>query len=396
MLADYDPRDRAACSALWNQFRELPLLTRNLLTSDELPQAIDALAKEFSLNDSSVMFVSVMVRKMLFKEWDDEACVAKLAAWCQDVDAGNAGKAADIVAAVKNRVLSIVPQEEPAEAESGQHQRVRVALLEALSKFPQLGQQTVTETRVKLKASAEPARGSLLNWIKCYREELGVGYHDSVVRGQFLFRSQNGSRLSDGERERISLLLRSIEDGETLLVDTDRQEIIFPETAAASNPQDGLAGAPSRMPQFDPAHEALSAANTAATAGKKALPFERDAFVIAPHDRTLGEQNIVRRVNPEEFTAPSATGPMRVVKPLPAAAPRVLQAPQAAGTLSFSSKHVLPAEKDLLVRSDAEPEAAAVPPAAPIEPPQAPKRDPSHIPNPFRIDPVSNDRLDKE
>lgn len=394
MLADYDPRDRAACSALWKQFRELPLLTRNLLTSAELPQAIDALAKEFSLNDSSVMFVSVMVRRMLFKEWDDEACVAKLAAWCQDVDAGNAGKAADIVSAVKNHVLSIVPKEEADEVEEGQHQRIRVALLEALSKFPQLGQQTVTETRVKLKASAEPARGSLLNWIKCYREELGVGYHDSVVRGQFLFRSQNGSRLSDGERERISLLLRSIEDGETLLIDADRQEIIFPEEAPVAV-QEGLVGAPNRMPQFDPAHEALSAANTAATAGKKTLPFERDAFVIAPHDRTLGEQNIVRRVDPEEFTAPSATGPMRVVKPVQAAAPRAPQAPQA-GTLSFSSKHVLPAEKDLLVQSDVEPEAAQPTVVAPIEPPRAPKRDPSHIPNPFRIDPVSNDRLDKE
>ena len=395
MLADYDPQDLAAYAALWKQFRELPLLTRHLLISAELPQAIDALAREFSLNDSSIKFVAVMVRKMLFNEWDDETCVAQLTAWCQDVDASNAGKAADIVSAVKNRILSIVPKEEAGEVESSQHQSIRVALLEALSKFPQLGQQTVTETRVKLKASAEPARGSLLNWIKCYREELGVGYHDSVIRGQFLFRSQNGSRLSDGERERISLLLRSIEDGETLLVDTDRQEIVFPETVSAPDAPAGLSGAPSRMPQFDPAHEALSAAHTAATAGKKILPFERDAFVIAPHDRTLGEQNIVRRVNPEEFTAPSATGPMRVVKPLPAAAPQVPQAPQA-GTLSFSSKHVLPAEKDLLVQSDVEPEAALVSPAVPMTPPQAPKRDPSHIPNPFRIDPVSNDRLDKE
>ena len=394
MLADYDPSARDEYTALWKQFRELPLLTRSLLTSTELPQAIDVLAREFSLNDSSIMFVAVMVRKMLFKEWDDETCVAKLAAWCQDVDASNAGKAADIVSAVKNHILSIVPKEEVGEAEGVQHQSIRVALLEALSKFPQLGQQTVTETRVKLKSSAEPARGSLLNWIKCYREELGVGYHDSVIRGQFLFRSQNGSRLSDGERERISLLLRSIEDGETLLVDTDRQEIIFSEMAPASDAPASLPGAPSRMPQFDPTHEALSAAHTAAAAGKKTLPFERDAFVIAPHDRTLGEQNIVRRVNPEEFTAPSATGPMRVVKPLPAAAPQVPQAPQV-GTLSFSSKHVLPDEKDLLVQSDVEPE-VAVSPAAPIAPPQAPKRDPSHIPNPFRIDPVSDDRLDKE
>ncbi len=393
MLADYDPRDRAACAALWQKFRELPVLTRNLLTSAELPQAIDALAQEFSLNESSVMFVAVMVRKMLFREWDDATCVSELAAWCQDVDAANAGKAADIVTAVKNHILTIVPKEEAAEAASAEHQRVRVALLEALSKFPQLGQQTVTETRVKLKASAEPARGSLLNWIKCYREELGVGYHDSVIRGQFLFRSQNGARLSDEERERISLLLRSIEDGEMLDVDTDRQEIMFPEVVSAPKAQIGLSGAPSRMPQFDPVQDALSAAHTAAAAEKKTMPFERDAFVIAPHDRTIGEQNIVRRVNPEEFTAPSATGPMRVVKPIPAAVPQAPQAPQA-GTLSFSSKHVLPAEKDLLVQSDVEPEAAM--PAAPIQPPQAPKRNPSHIPNPFRIDPVSNDRLDKE
>lgn len=356
-----------------NQLRNLPMLTQRLLLSAELPQAIDRLVKQYALDEETILFVSVMIRKILFREWDLKQSAEELMAWCREVDEPNIAHVQDIVAVIEKDILTIVPKEEVSGVGEGNTPaHVRVGLLEALSRFPQLGQQTVTEARVKLKGSTEPVRGSLLNWIKCYREELGVGYHDAMTRGQFLFRSQNGSKLSDAERERIGLLLRSIEDSELLEIDSNRQEIIFPVVATI----------PSKtLPQtaFPPVSRAE----------------RQDEAPRPPQLKTESDHQSAPLHNSELSVSPSALGSMRVAKPAPPAFPR------AAGTLSFSSKHVLPAEKDLLVQSDTERDTPTLPPTSvsaptPIQPPQAPKRDLSYIPNPFRIDPVSNDRLEEE
>lgn len=394
---------------IWEAYDRLDLNKKKVLTSFEVPIAIKSMEDILSLSNEEVGVASLAVRKIFFEEWTIDTCREKIASLLVHFGKTDNQKLTAIVEYIKSDILTIVPKEEVDDEKKSAIKvdaSVRVALLEALSRFPQLGQQTITESRVKLKTSAEPMRGSLLNWIKCYREELGVGYHDSVTRGQFLFRSQNGAKLSDEERERIALILRSIEDSELLVVDADRQEILFP--VAAPRPQHGLVGAPERMPQFDtreavmsapqPLPANITAAAPAAPVPQKEVPFERDNFVIAPHARALNDHNVVRQVNPEEFASLGLTGSMHVATK-PVAAP----VSPSNGTLHFSSKHVLPAEKDLLVQNEAEQLAAPVPTTpkpsamqAPLQPPQAPKRNPSYIPNPFRIDPVSNDRLEEE
>jgi hypothetical protein len=220
---------------------------------------------------------------------------------------------------------------------------VRLPLLQALSKYENLGNQLITEERIKIKSQQEPVRPSLLYWIKYYRDELGIGHHDSVQRGNFLFRSENGRRLSPEERERVNLVLKSVEENFPLEIDTVQGNIIFP-VFQAPKPSVQL----QRMAQPAPAPTSMPA--------PLPRPVEQP---IVPDDKSAFSFGGLR------FGA-SETSPNP-------------------GALSFSSKHVFPGEK-AMPQPLAKPVSQSVPPQAPVRP-AVPAPGPKS--SPFRIRPVS-------
>lgn len=222
---------------------------------------------------------------------------------------------------------------------SGESEKVRMPLLQALSKYENLGNQLITNERIKIKSQPEPVRPSLLYWIKYYRDELGIGHHSTVDRGNFLFRSENGKRLSPEERERVNLVLKSVEENYPVDIDTEHSEIIFPAFVASA-------------PRPQPVPQAVSQTAPVATP----VPRPKPAFNFGQGGMMSGTE----------------------VKSAPKDAP-------APGNLSFTSKHIFPAEK---------PTTPVTP--TPLRPtPQAPRPAPqvSEAPqpqkNPFRIHPVS-------
>jgi hypothetical protein len=66
------------------------------------------------------------------------------------------------------------------------------------------------------------------NWLRAYRDSVGARKHSAIERGQFLFQSENTKKLPSQEREKVSVILKSFDENETLTIDTDKQEIIFP------------------------------------------------------------------------------------------------------------------------------------------------------------------------
>lgn len=399
LLADYDPSDISAYQLVWATFREMPEFSRKLLTSDELPYALKDFSEKFSLTQSTAAFIAVMVRKIIFQEWDEAQSLLELTAWCQEFDSKNTSRVDEILEAVKRDILTIVPSEEGAVGETEKIVTVRMTLLEALSQYPQLGQQTITETRIKLKTSTELVRGSLINWLKCYREELGVGYHDAILRGQFLFRSQNGLRLTSEEHGRIEILLRSIEDREAVEIDTVHQVLIFPPASSPKNSP------------LEQEKSLVSKAPLAPAAPPMPMPVqmrEKQAVSVATPEKeishsVLGETGSLHVLNKAQFSPSNQT----------------------LGTLHFSSKHVLPVEKEIqshnqettknsgpLLSGKADVPVSPVSPvastvqmetASPVvnnlpHPAPAPKRDVNldYIPKPYRIDPTQRDLPERE
>lgn len=201
---------------------------------------------------------------------------------------------------------------------------VRLPLLKALSEYPRLGEQQITTEKIRVKSSPDLVRPSLANWIRYYRDELGIGFHDQVTRGKFLFQSENGKKLGNDERERINLVLKSLEEEFPLDIDTDRMVIVFPLATPPMVPQGrGLQ---------DQSH---------------------------PGSRTMTQPSKL------SFPTPPQAAPARPVKPFvptPSQAPSLPQgttAPKTAffgakfgaaknvagETLHFSTGHVLPSEK---------------------------------------------------
>ncbi len=322
--------------SVWSAFDKLPDDRKNILTSDAMPQKIKLAQQTFGLDDGVTEGVSVLVRWLFFGQVDQGGFQRGL----QSVLSGfNPGQIEQIQKFVQTGILTVKPQ-----MKAVSHDDISAALvteslplLQAITKYEKLSQQAITTEKIKLKASSELVRPSLVNWIKCYRDELGVGFHDSVQRGTFLFRSENCKRLTPPERERVNLILKSIEESYPLPIDTVKSEVFFPEYAAL-------------RPQ----------AETSAVQSRASSEEKKDKNPALSESYLGGRLSIFKPVRQEI----AASGDEKAI--------------------SFSSNHVFPAEKESI--------AVPEPPQAPLKPKQ-PTPAPRPL-NPFRINPVS--QVDKK
>lgn len=349
--------DSKASLALWEAFDRLPQEKRAVVSADEVAEKMQRLQEVFHLDDKVIGQVTLLVRRIFFGELQMAECEAKIGSLLATTAGGDPNQAKAIVTFIQKEILTIQPKPQAEEAEEDVRPAgvmANLPVLQALSKYEKLGNQLITEARIRVKSQPEPVRPSLLYWLKYYRDELGVGHHDSVQRGQFLFRSENGKKLSAGEREHVSLILKSVEENFPIAVDTERQEIVFPVF---------------------------------------------HGVMIGTHAEPAAVPSNAKIIRGPEFSAAPATGQyvsggLRIgrgthfgnLQPAKEVAPGL-------GEVSFSTKHVFAAEKE-----DAEQEKLAAQPtpqpaqssAAPQ--PAAPRpaaRSVAPKMNPFRIHPVS-------
>lgn len=260
---------------------------------------------------------------------------------------------------------------------------VKAPLLQALSKYKNLGQQTLTGSRIKLKSQAEPVRPTLTNWLKVYRDELGIGHHDSVKRADFLYHSANTKNLSGEERTRIETIIRALEDDELVDIHPERQEIVFSggsisgsseqptsrrETAIHSNMQ-GAVDVPDIFDRFQPT-EKLPAHNFPSSlshVGTKT--FTPPVQARAPKQES--ETELLQRIQHMPDTVPSKTTDLEAhIRPqAPAQVPL--------GKIQFTSKQVFPGERMQPKKAPVPPQARPAVSSQPIprasQPPREPK-----------------------
>ncbi len=108
-----------------------------------------------------------------------------------------------------------------------QKKLISIPLLEALGQFSNLGEQVITSNPLKLRYFPTPVKSSIKNWITDYHDVLGAGKHETMDRGNYLFHSENGKKLTPFERQKVSMLLKSLDEGMPLEIDGDGQKIIF-------------------------------------------------------------------------------------------------------------------------------------------------------------------------
>lgn len=180
-------------------------------------------------------------------------------------------------------------------------QNPKLPLQRAMTEYPMLGQQTISSEMVKLRSQIAPVRGTLYNWIKAYRDELGVRKHDTIERTNFLFTSENGKKLTSEEKDRMHHVIEALEDGVAVEVDAKRQAIVWP--GGAQSP---------RMPVPSIGESSKSSS--------------------VPLQSLQSQERVVEDAQIEITAAPYTASPVSVA------------ATGTLGKVSFSTNHVLPSE----------------------------------------------------
>ena len=269
---------------VWKKFKGLSKEAQEILISDELPLAIKNIQDTFHLSDIAIGNVSLFIRKIFFEELTLEECEAKIGSMLITTGGGDPNQARAIVGFIQKEILTIKPQPKVEEIEEDLNKTtVSLPLLQALSKYEKLAHQLITKESIKIKTQNAPVLPTLLYWLKCYREELGVGQHTTFERGEFLFQSENCKRLSPAERERVNLILKSMEENLPLSIDIEQEEIVFPDF-----------------------HDVVVANHA-----------EPTPIVVAPSVSIFGDRELVRNASHSD-----------------------------AGGMSFSAGHIFPAEKE--------------------------------------------------
>lgn len=180
-------------------------------------------------------------------------------------------------------------------------QNPRLPLQRAMTEYPMLGQQSISADMVKLRSQIAPVRGTLYNWIKAYRDELGVRKHDTIERTNFLFTSENGKKLSTEEKDHMHHVIEALEDGVAVEVDVKRQSIVWPGVMQSQQV------AEVRVPDVQK---------------NSSVPLQS----LQSQERMVDDTQLEITAAPYTVTSPaaSASGPM--------------------GRVSFSTNHVLPSE----------------------------------------------------
>lgn len=271
--------------------------------------------------------------------------------------------------------------------------RDRLPIVQALGKYPRLGEQMITGAKLQIKGSPEPARPNLGNWLKVYRTELGVGHHDPVLRAKFLFQSPTCKGLTSDERERLNLIFRSIEENAPLDIDTGRMEIIFPsfQVTERQAPIPPKPVAPMPTPVVSKASPAP--ANLPGT--PPAAPKRQDTFSSAPTSKASSGGIGVLAIQGEPVEKGFRMGRGAHFTSLQSGS--VPEKNEQAGNFSFSSSHTFPAEQEtkdaFSIRKQA---SATLPSARPFMPAEKgpapatpPKPETPRKLNPFQIHPVS-------
>ncbi len=211
---------------------------------------------------------------------------------------------------------------------------IQLSLLEALSQYPKLGEQNVTINQLKLKYFDAPVRPSIKNWMTDFHDNMGAGKHGAIDRGNYLFHSENGKKLTPFERQKLSEIFKSLDEQTPLKIDTEMQTVIFESGApsarssSSSSPEaaeDVFQRFASRSPQV-PAR-AYSPPNFAPQA-----PTQTN---VEPRPQISSEDN---------YFGNFSSSPTRESK-----AGNSLGSPNfadLAGTVSFSSPQKLPVEQD--------------------------------------------------
>jgi hypothetical protein len=206
---------------------------------------------------------------------------------------------------------------------------------ELLVKFPEIGDQLITENEIEIKNFPEPMRPSIRNWLHDYTQHLGQERHSSMQRMDYVFHSENTKRLSSPDREKLAIILRSFDDNEPLPIDQENNEVLFDAVENRSEipksfpPKGIMAKKPEAAANFAssqaPSAHISSPDFTRQPNNNPSPPKIPSAEFIKPYPQTAPPKQAPAS---QTFTGMKSYSPPATPRPIPAALPNISQQPQ--------------------------------------------------------------------
>ncbi|MCX6763639.1 MAG: hypothetical protein NTZ97_02805 [Candidatus Moranbacteria bacterium] len=211
---------------------------------------------------------------------------------------------------------------------------VNLPIVEALKKYPQLGEQLITNDKITLKSFPDPVRPSVKNWIADYTFNLGYEYHDQLTRSHYLFQEKNTIKLSEDERRKLAMVLKALDEKSPISVDENRKEIFFMEHGT-HNMEHGTSNTEHVTHSIEPRKEATPPRGAAPSSRMgQTYNAEYGAFDREPRKSRQGGTR-GETIGTETFKAPEKEE-------------KEEDEIDSLGTLSFSSPQKMPFEKNRL------------------------------------------------
>ncbi len=259
----------------------------NFLLSFRHTLFYNSLAKKFNLDQKQRDALPHIVWNVcLVKNWED------LPGIIQEKIGLNGTSAAAITSEINQNILSKAKsfpagnftEKKPFTEKSIQTKLETLTVADALKKYPEIGEQIVSDERIESKTRHGLVRPAIGNWIADYRYVMGFGHHDAIGRANYLFQSINGRKLSSSERQRLAYLLKAFDENQAVAVNKDLKQIVFPEFSAnriaPSAEKEAFRQKPSIRPVTAPSSPSAPKLPTASLDKLKA--FFRDAPPVTP------------------------------------------------------------------------------------------------------------------
>ncbi len=197
------------------KFLKLPEDIKSKLVSHETADKIKAIGAHYNLELLQMAPIARVIRSYYFGEvkLDDFASIIEKESKISKEDAEN------IARYVKDRIISKdVKRSEVTKTE-------KMPIEKAIEKFPEIKNQKITNQSIE--SEGQMISPTLINWVEDYYNLVGAGNKDIMKRSSYLYHSKNTKKLNPSERQNLSQVIKSLEEGTPVGVDIQKREIVF-------------------------------------------------------------------------------------------------------------------------------------------------------------------------
>jgi len=303
--------------------------TKNLLLSFETTLFYNSLSKNFSFDQKQRDFLPRLVWQAVLQN-SFSAIENNLTQHLQ-ISPAIAKQISDLL---NQKIFSSIRNSSPQNISPSQITQVqenkieKLPLTEALKIIPEIGEQLITNEKIFVKGFPEPVRPSIKNWLADYYLNLGNERHNSMQRGEYIFRNKNGVNLPDLDRQRLDFILKASDENSILNIDATAKKILFPKFEKPPTPRnDFQKPTPPKnippAPPIPPTKQDVGTENFSSKYSAPAFDFSRGAMKINQPVVEKAIPNVQKEVfsSPQKMSFEKKSTPPQTPTPTPIPTP---------------------------------------------------------------------------